>query len=63
IVWFHVSASKANLTIAVPLVTGGSWKKSPKEHTWIPPNGSFDLRRVPAIPASLSNKSPSTMET
>ncbi|KAF8141588.1 hypothetical protein EV363DRAFT_1149554, partial [Boletus edulis] len=79
IAWFHISASKANFTCAVPLATGGSWKKSPvtmtypfsvrveprgkEKRTWIPPNGTLDLRRIIAILASLSNKSLSTMET
>ncbi|KAJ7117587.1 hypothetical protein C8R44DRAFT_568844, partial [Mycena epipterygia] len=71
IVWLQYSASNANFT-AVPFVTGGSWKKSPlnihpirKERwrTWIPPNGrgSF-LSRLP-IRDSLSNRSPSSIDT
>ncbi|KAF9218965.1 hypothetical protein BS17DRAFT_675583, partial [Gyrodon lividus] len=64
IVWFHVSASNANLTWAVPFVTGGSWKKSPaKDRTWIPPKGWMDFRSILPIFASLSNRSPSTIET
>ncbi|KAF9240717.1 hypothetical protein BU15DRAFT_20139, partial [Melanogaster broomeanus] len=64
-------ASNANLTLAVPFVTGGSWKKSPnaelseraRDGTWIPPKGWMDFRsRLPTL-ASLSNKSPSTIET
>ncbi|KIK23020.1 hypothetical protein PISMIDRAFT_35031, partial [Pisolithus microcarpus 441] len=64
-------ASKANLTVALlPFETGGSWKKSPvtticcsKNRTWIPPNGSGDFRIILPNLASLSNKSPSSIET
>ncbi|KIJ65640.1 hypothetical protein HYDPIDRAFT_88507, partial [Hydnomerulius pinastri MD-312] len=63
IVWFHVWASKANLTLVVPFVTGGSWKKSPVTTTWIAAYSSMDFRSMPPILASLSNKSPSTIET
>ncbi|KIK96041.1 hypothetical protein PAXRUDRAFT_113193, partial [Paxillus rubicundulus Ve08.2h10] len=71
IVWFHISASNANLTLAVPFVTGGSWKKSPsterrdnaRDQTWIPPKGSADFRSMLPNLASLSNRSPSTIET
>ncbi|KAI5995495.1 hypothetical protein EDD15DRAFT_2165250, partial [Pisolithus albus] len=57
-------ASKANLTVALfPFETGGSWKKSPENQTWIPPNGSGDFRIILPNLASLSNKSPSSIET
>ncbi|KZT27902.1 hypothetical protein NEOLEDRAFT_1060106, partial [Neolentinus lepideus HHB14362 ss-1] len=62
------TASNANLTGVLPFVTGGSWKKSPRvvENmvcTWMPPNGSGILRSWVAISASLSNKSPSNIDT
>ncbi|KIJ20942.1 hypothetical protein PAXINDRAFT_42012, partial [Paxillus involutus ATCC 200175] len=71
IVWFHISASNANLTLAIPFVTGGSWKKSPstkpgekeRDRTWIPPKGSMDFRSMLPNLTSLSNRSPSTIET
>ncbi|KAJ6534618.1 hypothetical protein DFH09DRAFT_932133 [Mycena vulgaris] len=59
----HKVASKANLTEAEPFVTGGSWKKSPAPQTWIPPNGFvFFFIRLP-ICASLSKRSPSSIDT
>ncbi|KAI5999353.1 hypothetical protein F5J12DRAFT_724577, partial [Pisolithus orientalis] len=57
-------ASKANLTAALlPFETGGSWKKSPKYRTCIPPKGTEDFRIILPNFASLSNRSPSSMET
>ncbi|KAL4065876.1 hypothetical protein J3A83DRAFT_4098740, partial [Scleroderma citrinum] len=58
-------ASNANLTFSLlPFETGGNWKKSPYIYrTCIPPKGSDDLRILLPIVASLSNKSPSSMET
>ncbi|KAI6041260.1 hypothetical protein EDC04DRAFT_2566006, partial [Pisolithus marmoratus] len=63
----------------LPFETGGSWKKSPvtttcrnvsgwacnieKHRACIPPKGSEDFRIIPPNLASLSNKSPSSMET
>ncbi|KAJ6491751.1 hypothetical protein C8R47DRAFT_976473 [Mycena vitilis] len=71
-VWLQRSASKANFTLALPLVTGGSWKKSPvtisyealtERHTCMPPNGrTFFLSMLP-IRDSLSNRSPSSIDT
>ncbi|KAI0330903.1 hypothetical protein GY45DRAFT_1249975, partial [Cubamyces sp. BRFM 1775] len=58
--------SKANFTPALPLVTGGSWKKSPVTTTWpkgTSPNGSGRLRIIEPMRASLSNRSPSTIDT
>ncbi|TBU60554.1 hypothetical protein BD310DRAFT_815051, partial [Dichomitus squalens] len=49
--------SNANFTAWEPLVTGGSWKKSPVTTTW-----EFLRIREP-IWASLSNRSPSSIET
>ncbi|KAF1945867.1 hypothetical protein EJ02DRAFT_301096, partial [Clathrospora elynae] len=43
--------------------TGGNWKKSPVITSWIPPKGLPLLRIVRAICSSLSNRSPSTMDT
>jgi hypothetical protein len=60
----HVAASKQNFGDCPPLVTGGSWKKSPVTMTWIPPKGLLGfLRSIWPILHSLSNKSASTMET
>ncbi|KAI0654100.1 hypothetical protein C8Q70DRAFT_926541 [Cubamyces menziesii] len=64
-----MSASKANFTAALPLFTGGSWKKSPRRWlevavcTCIAPNGSGRLRIIEPMRASLSNRSPSTIDT
>ncbi|KAI6149463.1 hypothetical protein BKA82DRAFT_51350, partial [Pisolithus tinctorius] len=71
-VWLQHWASKANLTAALlPFETGGSWKKSPrigttrnkKYRTCIPPKGTEDFRIILPNFASLSNRSPSSMET
>ncbi|KAF2029201.1 hypothetical protein EK21DRAFT_15223, partial [Setomelanomma holmii] len=43
--------------------TGGNWKKSPVMTSWMPPNGLPLLRIVRAICSSLSNRSPSTIDT
>ena len=61
---FQVSASKQKLGSRLPLVTGGSWKKSPVTIIWMPPNGLsiFLLRMRPTL-LNLSNSSPSTMDT
>ncbi|KAI0819160.1 hypothetical protein BC628DRAFT_1301645, partial [Trametes gibbosa] len=62
--------SNANLTLPLPFITGGSWKKSPVTttwekcvRTWMAPNGSGLFRISDPMRASLSKRSPSTMET
>ncbi|KAJ7108867.1 hypothetical protein C8R43DRAFT_859799, partial [Mycena crocata] len=62
---FQNWASNANVTDEPPLVTGGSWKKSPRENkqTWMPPKGRVDfLIRLP-MRESLSKRSPSSIDT
>ncbi|KAJ3878320.1 hypothetical protein F5051DRAFT_328177, partial [Lentinula edodes] len=64
------AASKANFT-EPDLVTGGSWKKSPVTticerklvRTCMPPKGRGLFLMIEPTSASLSNRSPSTMET
>ncbi|KAH7923979.1 hypothetical protein BV22DRAFT_1014255, partial [Leucogyrophana mollusca] len=51
--------SKANLTCPAPFITGGSWKKSPVTITW----QRVDFLSMLPILASLSNRSPSTIDT
>ena len=59
----HDFASNANVGCPL-LVTGGSWKKSPVMMSWIPPKGLFSfLRKRRAMCASLSKRSPSSMDT
>ncbi|KAF8216897.1 hypothetical protein K438DRAFT_1558784 [Mycena galopus ATCC 62051] len=58
---FQRSASKANVTLELPLVTGGSWKKSPR--TWMPPNGWTFFLNVLPIRDNLSKRSPSSIDT
>ncbi|KAI0343278.1 hypothetical protein BDW22DRAFT_1295705, partial [Trametopsis cervina] len=53
--------SKANFTETVPLPTGGSWKKSPVTMTYIV--GSTFLLNILPMRASLSKRSPSTIDT
>ena len=40
---FQTEFSNANST-SIPRETGGNWKKSPTNTTWIPPNGSWENR-------------------
>ncbi|EIW58224.1 uncharacterized protein TRAVEDRAFT_95470, partial [Trametes versicolor FP-101664 SS1] len=51
--------SNANFTVPLPFITGGSWKKSPVTTTWEP----CRFRMSCPIRASLSKRSPSTMDT
>ncbi len=44
------------------LLTGGSWKKSPTQMSWIPPKGRIVLRIIRAIDSSFSNNSGLIME-
>ncbi|EGN96753.1 hypothetical protein SERLA73DRAFT_140501, partial [Serpula lacrymans var. lacrymans S7.3] len=62
-VWPQYCASNANFTCPSPFMTGGSWKKSPVTITCVPPKGSTDFFIMHPIFASLSKRSPSTMET
>ncbi|KAJ7181046.1 hypothetical protein C8R46DRAFT_885627, partial [Mycena filopes] len=56
--------SNANLTLFEPRSgTGGSWKKSPVTMSWMPPNGFRSLRKMLPMRESLSNRSPSSMDT
>ena len=66
----HARASKQNRRGAPFLVTGGSWKKSPHKMSCTPPKNADEdedecLRLQHAVPmaSSLSNKSPSSIET
>ncbi|KAI0191370.1 hypothetical protein EV127DRAFT_338216, partial [Xylaria flabelliformis] len=60
----QVAASNANLaSFFPPSGTGGSWKKSPVITSWMPPKARPFFRMSRAICESLSNRSPSTMET
>ncbi|KAJ3930394.1 MAG: hypothetical protein NXY57DRAFT_898197, partial [Lentinula lateritia] len=57
------AASKANFT-EPDLVTGGSWKNERKlVRTCMPPKGRELVLMIEPTSASLSNRSPSTMET
>ncbi|ROT42826.1 hypothetical protein SODALDRAFT_265009, partial [Sodiomyces alkalinus F11] len=59
-------ASNANLASLFPSDvsgTGGNWKKSPVMTSCIPPHGLPLFLMVLPICDSLSNRSPSTMET
>ncbi|KAI0078711.1 hypothetical protein K474DRAFT_1560114, partial [Panus rudis PR-1116 ss-1] len=51
--------SKANFTWFIPFATGGNWKKSPVTISYT----SRFLRIMLPILASLSNRSPSTIDT
>ncbi|KAJ7655720.1 hypothetical protein DFH06DRAFT_904702, partial [Mycena polygramma] len=52
--------SKANFTLALPLVTGGSWKKSPVTMSY--KTLIYTVLMLP-IRDSLSNRSPSSIDT
>ncbi|KAJ7022118.1 hypothetical protein C8F04DRAFT_971901, partial [Mycena alexandri] len=55
--------SNANLTFSPLPATGGSWKKSPVTMSWMPPKGLTSLRRMLPMRESLSNRSPSNIDT
>ncbi|KAK4154208.1 hypothetical protein C8A00DRAFT_14644, partial [Chaetomidium leptoderma] len=61
----QVAASNANLdSLCFPASgTGGSWKKSPVITSWMPPQGRPLFRMILPIWDSLSNNSPSTIDT
>ncbi|ORY75141.1 hypothetical protein BCR37DRAFT_335673, partial [Protomyces lactucae-debilis] len=54
--------SNENLASRLPPMTGGSWKKSPVQTSWMPPQGFSFLRSTRARDSSLSNKPASIME-
>ncbi|KAH3666319.1 hypothetical protein OGAPHI_004508 [Ogataea philodendri] len=61
---FQPCASKQNLAAPVLLKeTGGSWKKSPVNTNWIPPNGLLLPRICFAISFSLSKKIESIIDS